>query len=410
MDAAKAVSAHFALARVVFVSSRKPDGTDALNANSTTNIWRVEADGTDLRAITRATADGAASDGPQWSPDGTKVVFHSSRKLDGTDAPNANRTRNIWRVNADGTDLRAITNLTAAGADSYFPRWSPDGTKVVFSSPRKLDGTDAPNTHGTFNIWRVNADGTDLRAFTNLTAMGADSSVPKWSPDGTKVVFVSQRKLDGSDARNANGTSNIWRMNADGADLRAITNLTANGAGSSAPQWSPDGTTFVFQSSRKLDGSDALNTNGTSNIWRVNADGTDLRPLTKLIAAGADSSIPQWSPDGTKVVFNSSRKLDGSDAPNANRTSNIWRVNADGTELRQLANLTANGAGSYGQQWSPDGTKVVFDSSRKLDGTDAPIAIGPSNIWRVNADGTDPKPLTKANALNADSYDPRFSR
>ncbi|PYU28093.1 MAG: hypothetical protein DMG31_20915, partial [Acidobacteria bacterium] len=86
----------------------------------------------------------------------------------------------------------------------------------------------------------------------------------------------------------------------------------------------------VFHSSRKLDGSDALNTNPTPNIWRVNADGTGLTPLTNATASGAGSLVPQWSPDGSKIVFHSSRKLDGSDAANTNGTSNIWRVNADG--------------------------------------------------------------------------------
>jgi Tol biopolymer transport system component len=85
-------------------------------------------------------------------------------------------------------------------------------------------------------------------------------------------------------------------------------------------------------------------------------------------------------------------------------------VNADGTNLTPLTNLTANGAGSYGQQWSPDGTKVVFVSWRKLDGTDAPNANGTTNIWRVNADGTNLTPLTKATAVQADSDEPRFSR
>jgi Tol biopolymer transport system component len=111
-----------------------------------------------------------------------------------------------------------------------------------------------------------------------------------------------------------------------------------------------------------------------------------------------------------EIVFSSTRKLDGTDAANANATTNIWRVNADGGDLKPLTNLTATGAYSYAPDWSADGTKVVFYSSRKLDGTDAANANGTTNIWRVSVDGSDSRPLTRATALNADSYGPRFTR
>src|SRR6202011_5243298 len=124
--------------------------------------WVANADGAGLMPLTTATATGAGSDGPRWSLDGTRVVFASSRKLDGTDAPNLNAVSNIWRVNSDGTGLRLITNATAVGADSLGPRSSPDGVKVSFVSWRKLDGTDAPSANRTFNLWRANADGTGL--------------------------------------------------------------------------------------------------------------------------------------------------------------------------------------------------------------------------------------------------------
>src|SRR2546427_8964950 len=146
---------------------------------------------------------------------------------------------------------------------------------------------------GTSNTRGVNADGTGLTALTNATAAGAFSFAPKWSADGPRVAFESSRKLDGSDAGNGNGTSNIWRVNADGTGLTALTNATAGFAGSASPQWSPDGTRVVFESSRKLDGSDAANANRMSNIWQVHADGTELTALTT--ATAASSNRPQYS-------------------------------------------------------------------------------------------------------------------
>jgi Tol biopolymer transport system component len=83
---------------------------------------------------------------------------------------------------ADGTGLVPLTTATSLGANSYEPQWSPDGSKVVFESSRKLDGTDAPNLHFTSNIWRVNVDGTGPTPLTNVTADGAGSGSPSFSP------------------------------------------------------------------------------------------------------------------------------------------------------------------------------------------------------------------------------------
>ena len=144
IDAPKVVTAGFDLSGIVFYSARNPDGSDAPGENGTFNIWRLNADGTGLAPITSVIADGAGGYRSQWSPDGTEVVFDSTRKLDGTDAPNPNGTSNIWRVHIDGTGLVPLTNATADGAGSFRPEWSPDGAQVVFDSTRNLDGMDAP--------------------------------------------------------------------------------------------------------------------------------------------------------------------------------------------------------------------------------------------------------------------------
>lgn len=329
------------------------DGTDAPNPNTTINIWRINTNGTGLMPLTTVTALNADAIEPQWSPDGMFLVFESGRKLDGSDAAGPNNTRNIWRVNADATGLRLVTNVTAANADAFEPQWSPDSSKIAFSSRRKLDGTDAASPNLIFNIWRVNADGTGLMPLTTMTAPGTSSGTPRWSPDGTKILFYSSRAIDGTDARNLNGTDNIWQVNADGTGVRLVTNNTALYANNYGGDWSPDGTKIVFESSRKLDGSDMANANNILNIWRVNLDGTGLTPLTRGTAVGTGSMDPRWSPDGTKVVFSSTRKLDGTDAPNLNMAENIWRVNADGTGLMPLTSTTASPAGSQWPSFGP---------------------------------------------------------
>jgi len=97
------------------------DGSDALNNNSTVNIWLVNADGSGVAPLTKLTAPGAGSSSPIWSPGGTQVFFHSARALDSTDAANPNSTRNIWVVNADGSGATPLTKITAANAFSDLP-------------------------------------------------------------------------------------------------------------------------------------------------------------------------------------------------------------------------------------------------------------------------------------------------
>jgi Tol biopolymer transport system component len=266
----------------------------------------------------------------------------------------------------------------------------------------------------------LNADGSN---FTDLTRFGAPEDTgtgsSRWSPNGLKLIFDAPSSTNGG-IFSPPRAQNIWVMNADGSDQTALTNLTASNARSFDPSWSPDASEVVFSSSRALDGSDAVNTNGTVNIWMMKADGTGVRPLTRLTAAGADCKFgiaaisyvvttaagAPWSPDGTKLAFECARALDGSDKANANLTVNIWVVNEDGTGAIPITKLTAADASSHDVDWSPDGSKLAFDSLRAIDGSD--LANAASNIWVMNSDGSGATPLTKNTTKGADSVQPKW--
>lgn len=335
--------------KVVFASRRALDGSDS--AGSTYNVWVVNADGTNPTPLTKLTA-GAFQ--PAWSPDGSKIVFASSGALDGSNAGNS--SSNIWVMNADGSSALPLTKMTNSGADSLQPAWSPDGSKIVFGSLRALDGSDAANANNTENIWVMNADGSGSIPLTKLTAANANCYRPAWSPDSRKIAYTSTRAVDGSDAANPpNLTQNIWVVNADGSSPIAVTRLTAAYADSAGPApWSPDGTKIVFTSRRALDGSDAsdtTNSNVTDNIWVVNPDGSGATPITTFTGnATASSFSPVWWPGGSKFNFVSSRALDGSNNGNTNGTRNIWVMNADGSGVTALTKLTAAGADSLWPQ------------------------------------------------------------
>jgi Tol biopolymer transport system component len=395
-----------AAAKIAFQSTGALDGSDAANTNNTQNIWVMNPDGSGPTALTKLTALLAISSEPAWSPDGSKIAYASERALDGTDARDR-QNNNVWVMNADGSGSAPLTKLTDGGAVTFDPAWSPDGTKIAFLSARALDGSDLSNPNLTLNVWVMNADGSNQIPLTRVTAVNANAALPvRWSPDGTKLVFPADRALDGSDAANVNSTRNIWRINADGSGLTPLTRLTASIADSFVAVWSPDGTKIAYTSTRALDGSNALNTNNVSNIWAMNADGSSPTPLTKLTAANAAGFDPAWSPDGAKIAFASMRALDGSNASNTNGAANIWVMNADGSSPTVLTKLTAASTTTAAPVWTPGGAQILFVSARALDGSNAANTNAVQNIWVMNADGSSQTPLTKLTTTNTSSTSP----
>lgn len=148
---------------------------------------------------------------------------------------------------------------------------------------------------------------------------------PRWSPDGGRIAFVSDR----------NGTWDIWVMDAEGSDPR---NLTDSPASDMNPRWSPDGSRIAFKSDRT----------GTHEIWVMDADGSDPRRVTD--APGSEVQI-QWSPDGRWLAF--TRVLgDGA----GGFDMEVWVAEADGSSSTNLsaAGLTGR-AGSAGPRTSGGG-------------------------------------------------------
>jgi len=138
----------------------------------------------------------------------------------------------------------------------------------------------------------------------------------------------------------------------------------------------------------------------------MKSDGSGAIPLTKLTAFKANSGGLVWSPDGNKIVFDSGRALDGSDAANISDVSNIWVIGADGSAATPLTKLNVLNSDSFDAVWSKDGSKIAFDSQRALDGSAAANTNSVSNIWVMSPDGSAAVPLTKLSAANADSSSP----
>jgi Tol biopolymer transport system component len=200
--------------RIAFMSNR--DGTD--------DIFVVNADGSGLRNLTRSQGDRTrmwhgrqherifwSSPHQQWSPDGRKIVFRSERdrpsELERAACRPRCRRDEIYVINADGSGRRRLThNWRSDGA----PMWSPDGRKIVFVR----SGWESAGVQG--DVYVVNADGSGERNLTrSVTRPLATDTAPAWSPDGRKILFVSNRDRNGE----------IYVMNADGSGLRKLTRL-----------------------------------------------------------------------------------------------------------------------------------------------------------------------------------------
>jgi Tol biopolymer transport system component len=175
----------------------------------------------------------------------------------------------------------------------------------VYASARALDGSDGGI--GVSNIWFENADGSGATPLTQLTV--ADASFPAWSPDGTKVAYISARRLDGANGVNGFNFNqfffipvpNIWLMNADGSGSTPVTRFSFGTCLDSSrcftplspfgellpATWSPDGRMLAFLSGQALDGSNQMQspTGMLANLWTINADGSGATSLPTTPAA-----------------------------------------------------------------------------------------------------------------------------
>ena len=309
-----------------------------------------------------------------------KIVFESTRSLDGTDALGNKFAANLWIINADGTTLRPLTNLTADSSDCINAKWSPDGSKIVFESARALDATNAIGENYSKNIWVMNNDGSEVRPLTRLNGVGEHNTQPQWSPNGNYIIFRSER----SGLFNSN--RNIWIMKADGSGLSSLTNFNDSTALVGAPQWSPDGTRIAFFTSKR-------DTEGVV-LWTINVDGKDLKRLLQAKNFYAEKSL-QWSPDSTKIL--------------ALSPAGLLSINSDGSGEKILISFAYPDEGMQ-FQWSPNGTKIAYDSNRNFEGKEIPEGEFTRNIWIMDSDGNHPKPLTKLTAYFANSKRPQWSR
>ena len=241
----------------------------------------------------------------------------------------------------DGSDRVA---LTTDKGNNRQPRYSPDGTLILFKS-------DDPITRRKF-IAVMDADGKNVK---KLTDGKTNDYAASWSPDGTQIVFISER---------LNGVPEIFIMNADGSDPYQVTFTPTSEFG---PQWSPDGKSILYFS----------NETGGKEIYTIEPNGQNQQRLTDNLVPDYD---PVWSPDGTQIAYVSE----------SGGQADIWVMDADG---KNPTRLTTDPSADTQPAWSADGTRIVF-TSRRYDSQD---------LILMDADGKNQLPLTRTPGDESDA-------
>lgn len=273
------------------------------------NIFVMNADGS---GVSQLTSDDTEEANPAWSPDGSRIAYQSNRdfsgatssiwfapkSLEASDAADLHGGMDVYVITADGSGVKRLTTLNPE--DEIDPAWSPDGSRIAFSSDR----TDPEVTGLLSDIFVMNADGSNIKQIT--TESGGGNFEPTWSPDGSRIAFTSNR----------DGNLDIFAMDSNG---KSPTNLTNNTTLDLQPVWSPNADRIAYASFA----------GGNFEVFVMDADGSNQTNLTNDASTDND---PAWSPDGSQIAFSSDRS----------GSLDIYVMNADGTNLRRVTTDTSS--------------------------------------------------------------------
>lgn len=263
----------------------------------------------------------------------TKLAFTSDRDGERIAGPLAERTiSNIYRSDYDGANQERVT---LGRYLDIAPTWSPDRKILAYTSYR----SGFPDI-----VLQFLEEGRNTRP-----ARGTDKQhnfLPVWSPDGTKIAFMSNR----------DGNSELYVMNRDGSNVRRLTNHPANDV---TPTWSPTGQQLAFTSDRT----------GNPNIWIMNADGSQQRQLTR--ESHADRST--WSPAPFNEIAYTAQSGGG------------FNIRVYDFSTGSTKTITDSIGTNEQPSFSPNGRHIAFSSTR----------AGKVQIFTIARDGNDLRQITR---------------
>lgn len=332
---------------------------------------------------------------PRISPDGSRIVYMRR----GMDKMKDRRTSRLWILNSDGT---GHVKLTSHDKNESNPRWSPDGTRIAFSSSTDDDGSEI------YVYW------VESGKLARITQLESSPGGLSWSPDGDQIAFTMKvpesnpelvkppKKPQGAEwAKSPRvttrlkhesdgvgyvdpGFSHIFVVPAEGGTARQIT--SGDYHHDSRPVWTPDGEELIFAANRH---ENWAHDRRNSELYSVSISDGTIQPLTERY--GPDYN-PVVSPDGSKIAY-----LGYDDEIQTYQVSRLYVMNLDGTRIREiktnldrsLSNITwdEEGDGLY-FMYDDKGTTKIGHSN--LSGKTELVAtnVGGTTIGRPYAGGS----------------------
>lgn len=282
-----------------------------------------------------------------FSNDGKKLIFQSKR--------DDRKCDQIYTMNIDGSDVKMVSTGFGRTTCSYYF----DNNKKILYGSTHLGSRDCPPTpdfskgyvwpiYPSYDIFTANADGTKVKQLTKTAGYDAEATL---SPNGKTIVFTSMR----------DGDLDIYTMDTKGKKVKRLTDALGYDGG---PFFSPDGKLIVYRAyhpkteaeiARYKDrlANDLIEPNNFE-IWVMNADGSNKRQITNL---GDASFAPYFTPDGKSIIFCTNHFA----TDKQKRNFDLALINLDGTGLEQI---TFDESFDGFPMFSPDGTKLVFASNR----------------------------------------------
>ena len=339
MRTGSTISAHAALVAACLSSGCQ------VEAHGGTVVHAPESGERRLRNVRQLTFEGQNAEA-YFSRNGERLIFQ--RQVGDSTCDQQ------YVIGVDGTGLRRVSRGQGRTTCGYFLH---NDARILYSSTQHVDvACPAPPDFSRGYVWALYdydiytaaPDGGDLRRLTHGPGYDAEATV---SPDGEWIVFTSTR----------DGDLDIYTMRTDGTDVRRLTTTPGYDGG---PFFSPDGTQIVYRAWHPESDDELADYRGLlaeglvrpsrMEIWVMNADGANQRPVTRL---GGANFAPYFHPDGERVIFASNHHNDDT----RSRNFDLFLVRLDGSGLEQV---TTHGEFDGFPMFSPDGSRLVFASNR----------------------------------------------
>jgi dipeptidyl aminopeptidase/acylaminoacyl peptidase len=338
------------------------------------SLWLVDTKG----GIPRGIGQGKM---PRWSPDGSKLAFYSMRSgglqlwvLDLRTGDSIQITNMLGGINPD-----ALARFTGWGDDPLRYGWSPDGTRIAFTSQVKAEGPAKPQTAGSSRLEQLNSPSDNQPSAANSPLVLTNMTPSAWTLSGlfradeVGIRYVNGELTGEGDTDSTGRPSPVLTNQLFVADVasKTVGELTQDDGGYFAPTWSPDGTKIVCVSTegRPMVGYGP----NSSNLYTIDIA---THRKTVLTTGGGQKRLPLWSPDGKSIAYLGNTPF--------GMTSVYVLQDTGGNSINVTTRVERDIQIAY---WSPDGSSIFFSYQ---DGVTIPIA-------RIRVSDGDVKRLTEAN-------------